>query len=99
MSDAAWRGHRADLVFVVDIDPRTGLARKRGSEEHDRFDEEDLAFQGRAREGYLFAARKRGPATMIVDGGLPLDEAFREVWDATLKLLDDRLTVRREAQE
>ncbi len=99
MSDAAWRGRRADLVFVVDIEPRVGLARKRGTEEHDRFDEEDLAFQSRAREGYLFAAKRRGTSTMIVDGALPPDQAFREVWGATLKLLDDRLTVLRGAQE
>jgi dTMP kinase len=90
MSKAAWRDRRADLVFVVDVDPRVGLARKCGSQEEDRFDQEDLDFQTRAREGYLFAANRRGPDTVVVDGALPPDEAFGEVWTTMIANLEAR---------
>jgi dTMP kinase len=91
MSAAAWRDRRPDLVFVVDVDPRVGLARKRGSLEEDRFDQEDVDFQSRAREGYLFAAKRRGADTVVLDGSLLPDEAFGQVWEATVAHLEARL--------
>jgi dTMP kinase len=93
MSETAWRGLKADLVFVLDVEPRVGLARKRGSQEHDRFDQEDLDFQSRAREGYLFAATRRGVGTVVLDGSLPPDEAFGQVWKSTVAHLEARLAV------
>ena len=98
MSETAWRGLKADLVFVVDVEPRVGLARKRGSQEHDRFDKEDLDFQSRAREGYLFAATRRGADTVILDGSVPSDEAFDQVWEATVAHLEARLAAVRGEQ-
>lgn len=79
MSDAAWRGRRADLVVVVDVEPRVGMARKRGATEADRFDDEDLAFQARVRDGYLAAARRRGPDTLVIDGSRPAEAGLAEV--------------------
>ncbi len=91
MSETAWRGLKADLVFVVDVEPRVGLARKSGSQEQDRFDQEDLDFQSRAREGYLFAAKRRGADTVVLDGSLPPDDAFGQVWEPTVAHLESRL--------
>jgi dTMP kinase len=99
MSEAAWRGLSSDLVFVVDVEPRVGLARKRGSDEHDRFDQEDLDFQERAREGYLFAAKRRGAGTLVLDGALPSDQAFGQVWEETLERLEARRTAEGEVKE
>lgn len=85
MNDAAWRGLRADLVVVVDVEPRVGIARKRGAMEADRFDEEGLAYQSRVREGYLAAARRRGAATLIVDGSQPIDATLAQITRETLE--------------
>lgn len=87
MSEAAWRGRKADLVFVVDVDPRVGLERKGRDVERDRFDREDLEFQSRAREGYLFAARRRGSDAVVIDGSLDQDAALAQVLAVTLERL------------
>lgn len=79
MNDVAWQGRRPDLVVVVDVEPRLGIARKRGEAEVDRFDAEDLAFQARVREGYLEAARRRGADTVTVDGSHSVEVALTEV--------------------
>lgn len=79
MSDAAWSQIKPQLVIVVDVDARLGLSRKMGSTDEDRFDDEDLAFTSRVREGYLLAARQFGPAAVVVDGAAPLAEAFEQV--------------------
>jgi dTMP kinase len=90
MSETAWRGLKADLVFVVDVEPRLGLARKRASQEDDRFDQEDLDFQSRAREGYLFAAKRIGADAVVLDGASAPDVAFGQVWERTVARLEAR---------
>lgn len=91
MSQAAWAGTEPNLVFVVDVDAHVGLVRKAGNVEHDRFDEEDLAFTSRVREGYLFAASRFGPAAVVVDGSSPLSDTFERVRTLTLSSLHDRI--------
>ena len=91
MSQAAWAGTKPDLIIVVDVDARLGLSRKASSGEQDRFDDEDLAFTSRVREGYLFAASRSGPAAIVVDGSLPLSEVFEQVRTVTASRLHERL--------
>jgi dTMP kinase len=92
MNAAAWRQKTGDLVIVVDVDPRLGLQRKGKHIEQDRFDREDLEFQGRAREGYLSAARKREGHTLIIDGAAAIDDAFAQVLAATMSGLREHET-------
>lgn len=91
MSQAAWAGTKPDLIIVVDVAARLGLSRKAGSREQDRFDDEDLAFTSRVREGYIFAASRFGPAAVVVDGSLPLSEAFEQVRTVADSSLGGRL--------
>ncbi len=91
MSQAAWAGTKPDLIIVVDVDARLGLSRKAGSGEQDRFDDEDLAFTSRVREGYLFAASRFGSSAVVVDGSSPLSEAFEQVRTVTASRLQGRL--------
>ena len=72
----SYYAHIPDLMVVVDVEPRVGIARKRGEAEVDRFDAEDLAFQARVREGFLEAARRRGADTLTVDGSHPVEVAL-----------------------
>lgn len=92
MNGAAWREKTGDLVIVVDVDPRIGLERKGKQIDQDRFDREDIEFQGRAREGYLFAARKRHGPTLIIDGAVATEDAFAQVLAATMLGLHERKT-------
>lgn len=91
MSAAAWAGLTPDLTFVVDVEPRLGLSRKTGASEHDRFDEEDLAFTSRVRDGYLFSASRHDETAVLVDGSQPITSAFESVRAATEQRLADRL--------
>jgi dTMP kinase len=89
---AATHGRRPDLVFVLDIDPAVGLARKQDAGALDRFDTEGLAYLRRVREGYLFAAGRDLDRAVVLDAGAPADEVFervRAVVDARLAQLPD----------
>jgi dTMP kinase len=82
MNAAAWP-RRADLVFIVDIEPALGLARKNVDGRPDRFEVEGLTLQERARAGYLAAAVDRGAETHVIDGMAPAEDVFEEVWTRT----------------
>ena len=68
LNRAATGGRYPDLIIVVDAPPEVSLARKRGSKQSDRFDELDLRFQAKVREGYLVAARRDGSRAHVLDG-------------------------------
>ncbi len=73
LNRVATGGRYPDLVIVVDAPPEIALARKRGSQQRDRFDELDLQFQAKAREGYLFAARRDSDRAHVLDGTAPAE--------------------------
>jgi dTMP kinase len=91
MNSIAWKERVPDLVVVIDVEPEIGMQRKARGSERDRFDEEDLAFQTRAREGYLYAASRRVGSTLVVDGGAPLDEVIASVIAAARDTLERKL--------
>lgn len=63
---------KPDLTILLDIDPERGLARARarnrdaGDTSTTRFDDEELAFHRRVREGYLEIARQDTARVRIV---------------------------------
>ena len=76
------RGRHPDFTLLFDIDPQLGMARARQRAELDRFEEEELAFFERVREGYLsraeFDSRFR-----IIDASRSIDDvqdALREIF-------------------
>lgn len=80
------RGRHPDLTLLFDIDPQVGMARARQRAELDRFEEEELAFFERVREGYLsraeFDSRFR-----IIDASRSIDDvqdALREIFKPIL---------------
>ncbi|MCK4387225.1 MAG: dTMP kinase, partial [Dehalococcoidia bacterium] len=52
MNNTATQGLKPDLIALLDIPVEEGLARKRVKKQ-DRFEQEDIAFHQRVREGYL----------------------------------------------
>ena len=78
MNAVAWR-RPADLVIVVDVSPELGLKRKGSGAAPDRFEGAGIVFLERVRNGYLTAARLRGPDAVVVDGRRSADEVLGDV--------------------
>lgn len=94
MTTAAWDGRAPDLSFVIDVEPKLGLLRKTGADEQDRFDDEDLAFTSRVRDGYLFCASRHEDFVVVVDGSQEIASAFARVRAITERRLADHLGTR-----
>ena len=92
-------GIKPDLTLLLDLPPAVGLARTKErrsstnqktdrSERRDRFEEEDLPFHERVRNGFLELARAEPDRVVIVDASLsPLvvHEQIRRTIDERLK--------------
>lgn len=61
-----------DVVFVLDVPPDVGAARRRGRA-HDRIEARDADYQARVRAGYLAAAAREVRAR-VVDASRPFEE-------------------------
>ncbi|MBI3621474.1 MAG: dTMP kinase [Nitrospirae bacterium] len=66
-----------DLTLLLDLDPRTALARVGGRGEANRMDRETLAFHTRVRRGYLELAR-RAPRRIALINARPSEEVVAE---------------------
>jgi dTMP kinase len=72
-----------DLTFVLDIDPKVGLARaatRRGDEAIDRFEGETLDFHVRLRAAYRQIAADNPKRCVIVDASSAWEEVARAIW-------------------
>jgi dTMP kinase len=87
-------GLRPDLTIYLDIDPETGLRRRRrdGDAEWNRLDAAALDFHRRVREGYRQLIREEPGRWFEVDGGEAVDVIQRAIRQA----VDDRLRERAE---
>lgn len=78
-------GREADLTFLIDIDPKVGLARasnRMGGEE--RFEGMGMAFYERLRAGFLALAAEAPGRICTIDGALPVERIAATVLDAAL---------------
>jgi len=65
------------LTFLVDIDYKTSLLRRKN--DADRLESESRAFFNRVRKGFLEIARKEKRRIRVVDGKQPINDIFEEV--------------------
>ena len=80
-------GVEPDLTLLIDIDPAEGLARataRAGTEM--RFEDMGLAFQTKARAGFLALAEKHNRFT-VIDGARRPEAIAADVLNAVLKRL------------
>lgn len=75
-------GLSPDLNVLLDVDPREGLARKRGEDEAITTGLEDADFHQRVREGYHALAAADPGRWAIIDAARPLDEVEAAAWEA-----------------
>jgi dTMP kinase len=78
-------GMRPDLTVLLDIDAAAGLARARGRnssrglEGEARFENEEIAFHERVRQGYLTLAKKEPERIRVVDASPAQDRIEMEI--------------------
>ncbi len=72
-------GLSPDLIFLLDLEVEEGLRRCGQTRLKDRFEQEDLSFHQRVREGYLKMARADPTHWVILDGTQPKAEIQRLV--------------------
>ncbi len=89
-------GFEPDLTFILDIDPEEGLhrsGRRLAAEKldvkqtEDRYENMELAFHKRLREGYLKIAKTAPARCHLIDGALPVEEIAATVQGICLERL------------
>jgi dTMP kinase len=84
-NNTATQGLKPDLTILLDISAEDGLARKR--KRQDRFEQEELAFHHRVREGYLKLAAAEPERWLVVDASQPKGQITRIIWQRVSQLL------------
>ncbi len=74
--EIATEGLKQDMTFLIDVPSEIGLARVRNGRETapDRFEEEELEFHSRIREGYLAIWKEEPARVVLLDGRKSPDE-------------------------
>ena len=74
-----------DLTVLLDISVEAGLARKKGRK--DRFEQEDVTFHQKVREGYLKLVAEEPKRWLVVDATLPKEKIAEIIWQKVSGLL------------
>jgi dTMP kinase len=85
----ATQGLSPDLTILMDIDIEEGLSRKKG-EKHDRFEQEDLTFHHRVRDGYLKMAADEPERWLVIDASQSKEKIKQIIWRRVSQLLSNR---------
>ena len=93
---------KPDFTLLFDLPVETGLARAkkrtagvRPEAAEDRFEQEDLAFHGRIRQGYLTLAAAEPDRFRIIDGAADIDTIHAAVCRHLAVLMQDPLLGRK----
>jgi dTMP kinase len=62
------KGIRPNLTILLDIDPETGLTRKRADRPMDRFEEEALPFHTKIRNAYVKLSKEDPKRFFVIEG-------------------------------
>jgi dTMP kinase len=89
VNNAAIQGLNPDLTILLDMSVEAGLARKRGKKQ-DRFEQENIAFHQRVREGYLKLAADEPERWLVVDATQSKGKIAKIIWQKVNQLLSDR---------
>jgi len=85
-NNAATQGLKPDLIVLLDISVGEGLARKKGKKQ-DRFEQENLAFHQRVRDGYLKMAANDPQRWLVVDASQSKAKIRDVIWQRVSRLL------------
>ena len=88
-NNAATQGLKPALTVLLDISAEEGLARKRAKKQ-DRFEQENLAFHQRVRDGYLKLAADEPERWLVVDASQSKRKITETIWQRVSQLLSSR---------
>ena len=83
---AGMTGLMPDLTVLLDVPVKEGLARKQGKKQ-DRFEQEDIAFHQRVREGYRKLAAAEPERWLVIDAEKSREEIAEIIWQRVSPLL------------
>jgi dTMP kinase len=86
VNSAATQGALPNLTILMDVPVEVGLTRKKGKRP-DRFEQENLAFHRRVREGYLTLAKSEPKRWLIIDATQSKAKIAEVIWKKVGKLL------------
>jgi len=89
INNAATQGLKPDLIVLLDIPVEEGLARKRVKKQ-DRFEQEDIAFHQRVRDGFLKLAADEPQRWLVIDATQSKEEIEEIIWQRVSQLLSSR---------
>ncbi len=79
-------GLQPDVTFLIDIGPEQGLSRARARNlafdfevEEGRFEEEDIIFHRKVRQGYLALAQETPERFRLIDGNGSIEDVGRQI--------------------
>jgi dTMP kinase len=84
VNSIAAQGCQPDITFLLDVPPVIGLARKR-SVAQDRFEQENLDFHQRVREGFLNMASEEPQRWVVIDSTLSKSEISGLIWKQVIR--------------
>jgi dTMP kinase len=86
INNSATQGLKPALTVLLDISPEEGLARIKGREK-DRFEQEDITFHQRVREGYLKMAAEEPERWLVIDASQSKEKIRGIIWQRVSQLL------------
>ena len=89
INNTATQRLKPDLTILLDMPVEEGLVRK-GARKQDRFEQEDIAFHQRVREGYLKLATNGPQRWLVVDASQSKTKIAQIIWQRVSQLLSER---------
>ena len=86
VNNAAIQGLNPDLTILLDMSVEAGLVRKSGKKQ-DRFEQEDIAFHRRVRDGYLKLAADEPERWLMVDATQAKSKIGEIIWQKVSQLI------------
>ena len=86
INDVATQGLKPDLTILLDMPVEEGLARKKARKQ-DRFEQENVAFHQRVREGYLKLAANDPERWLVIDATQSKERIAQIIWQRVSQLL------------
>lgn len=89
-------GFGPDLTFILDVPPQIGLTRSRrrlagehfmGDKTEDRFEQMDVSFHERLRDGFLDIAKKNADRCVVLDATQDLESIAAKIADSVKERL------------
>ncbi len=86
VNSAAAQGLEPDLTVLLDMPVDEGLGRKKGKR-RDRFEQENIAFHQRVREGFLKLAADNPKRWLVIDASQSRTKIREIIWQRVSRLL------------